>query len=229
MKKVWLILGVVVAIVALGMGMTSAFAQDNGNGGSSRSLFCDEWLLGEIQGDPGDPIDDVINLVPRDGGMLVEIWVDGNTSYKAWMAPWQEVTFDSLEDSDWIAVCLKDDDVAKVVILLEAPQKPFYLKLEGNVTAVNGNVTVLTDHGTFTIDLSGIDVEGMGINLDDLEIDQPVTLTIGEYRPPLWRHYPGLHLGWFLGKGMLERFRQGFENLQGQGVLERLRQGFENR
>ncbi len=74
----------------------------------------------------------------------------------------------------------------------------------------------------------------MGINLDDLEIDQPVTLTIGEYRPLI-----GLHLGGVVerfkqrfeswqGQGVLERFRQGFENLQGQGVLERLRQGFEN-
>ncbi len=40
------------------------------------------------------------------------------------MAPWQEVTFNSLDEGDWIAVCIKDDGVAKVVILLEVPQKP---------------------------------------------------------------------------------------------------------
>jgi len=235
MKKVWLILGVVVAIVALGMGMTSAFAQDNGNGGTSPSLFCDEWLLGEIQGDPGDPIDDVINLLPRDGGMLVEIWVDGNTSYKAWIAPWQEVTFDSLEDGDWIAVCLKDG-AAKVVILLEAPQKPFYLKLEGNVTGVEGQaITVdIGEENTFTIDLSN-----SGANTIGIEEGQSVSLTISECRPLLWRHYLGLQLGGVVerlrqgfenwqGQGVLERFRQGFENWQGQGVLEKFRQGFEN-
>jgi len=61
MKKIWLILGVVVAIVALGMGMTSAFAQDNGNGGTVPRLFCNEGLLGEIQGDPAGS---VINLLP---------------------------------------------------------------------------------------------------------------------------------------------------------------------
>jgi len=234
MKKIWLILGVVVAIVALGMGMTSAFAQDNGNGGTSRSLFCDEWLLGEIQGDPAGS---VINLLPRDGGMLVEIWVDENTSYKAWMAPWQEVTFDSLEDSDWIAVCIKDG-VAKVVTLLEAPQKPFHLTLVGNVTAVTGQqITVGIGEGnTFTLDLSSSGVDTTGI-----EEGQSVRLTIGEYRTLLSRYCPVLPLGRFLGKGplelaprmrhfggVLESLKQRFENWQGQGMLERFEQRFES-
>ncbi|TET12865.1 MAG: hypothetical protein E3J81_09985, partial [Dehalococcoidia bacterium] len=90
MKKVWLILGVVVALVALGMVMTSAYAQDNGNGGSLRGVLCDEWLLGEIQ---GDPTGSVINLLPRGGDTPEVITVDEDTNYKAWMAPWQEVTF----------------------------------------------------------------------------------------------------------------------------------------
>lgn len=95
---------------------------DNGNGGTSGSLFCGEWLLGEIQ---VDPTSDVINLVPRGGGTPIPIMVDRDaTNYRAWMAPWQEVTFNSLDEGDWIAVCIKDDGVAKVVILLEVPQKP---------------------------------------------------------------------------------------------------------
>jgi len=107
MKKVWLILGVVVALVALGMGITSAYAQNDGNGGTSPSRFCEGWLLGEIQGDP-DPTDNVINLVPRGGDMSVEITVDGDTNYRAWMAPWQEVTLGSLDEGDWIALCIED-------------------------------------------------------------------------------------------------------------------------
>jgi len=70
MKKTWLIVGVVVAMVALGIGMTSAYAQDNGNGGTSGNLFCDEWLLGEVQ---GDATGKVINLVPEGGDTPVEI------------------------------------------------------------------------------------------------------------------------------------------------------------
>ncbi len=201
MKKVWLILGVVV-LVALGMGMTGAYAQDNGNGGSLRGVLCDEWLLGEIQGDP-DPTGNVINLVPRGGDMSVEITVDGDTNYEAWMAPWQEVTLGSLDEGDWIAVCT-EDGVARVVILLEAPQKPFYLKLEGNVTAVEDEeITVQIGEGkTFTVDLSN-----SGANTIGIEEGQSVSLTISECRPLLWRQYLGLQLG-----GAVERFRQGFEN-----------------
>ena len=234
MKKVWLILGVVVAIVVLGIGTTSAFAQDNGNVGTLGGPFCEEWLLGEIQ---GEPTGNVINLLPRDGDTPVPITVDEETNYRALMAPWQEITFDSLDDGDWIAVCIKDG-VAKFVILLEVPEKPFYLKLEGNVTGVAGQeITVgIGDGETFTIDLSNSGVDTAGI-----EEGQSVKLTINEYKPFLWRQCPGLHLRWFLGKGplelgsgmkhfegMLERFRQGFENLQGQGILERARQSLEN-
>jgi len=251
MKKVWLILGVVVAMVALGTGITSAFAQDNGNGGTLPSLFCDEWLLGEIQGDPAGS---VINLLPRNEVTPVVITVDEeDTEYRAWMAPWQEVTFGSLDDGDWIAVCLKDG-AAKVVILLEAPQKPFYLKLEGNVTGVHGQQVTMEIGGgnTLTMDLSNSGVDTTGI-----EEGQSVRLTIGEYRPLLWRHYPSLHLGWFLEKGrlelaprmrhlegvleslkqrfenwqdqrILESFKQRFENWQDQGILQRFKQRFEN-
>ena len=233
MKKVWLILGAVVALVALGMGMTGAYAQDNGNDGSLRGVFCDEWLLGEIQGDP-DRTGNVINLVPRGGDMSVEITVDGDTNYKAWMAPWQAVTLGSLDKGDWIAVCT-EDGAARVVILLEAPQKPFHLKLEGNVTGVEGQaITVdIGEENTFTMDLSGVDVDLTGAE------GQPVSLTIGESRPLLWRQYPGLQLGGMVerfkqrfeswqGQGMLERFRQRFESWQGQGMLERFRQGLES-
>jgi len=232
MKKVWLILGVVVALVALGMGMTGAYAQDNGNGGSLRGVFCDEWLLGEIQGDPAG---NMINLVPRGEDMSVEITLDGDTNYKAWMAPWQEVTFEGLDDGDWIAVCI-EDGAARVVILLKAPQKPFHLKLEGNVTGVAGQeITVAIDEGkTFTINLSN-----SGLDTTGIEEGQSGRLTVAECEPLLWRHYLGLHLegaverfkqrfeNW-QGQGMLERFRQRLENWQGQGMLERFKQRFEN-
>jgi hypothetical protein len=232
MKKVWLILGVVVAIVVLGTGITSAFAQDNGNGGTSGSLFCGEWLLGEIQ---VDPTSDVINLLPRGEDTPVGVAVNEDTKYRALMAPRQEITFDSLDDGDWIAVCLKDG-VARVVILLEAPQKPFYLKLEGNVTGVaDEEITVQIGEGkTFTVDLSNSGADTTGI-----DEGQSVSLTISERRPLLWRHYLGLHLegavesfkqrleNW-QGQGMLQRFKQRFENWQGQGMLQRFKQRFEN-
>ena len=236
MKKTWLIVGVVVAMVALGIGMTSAYAQDNGNGGTSGNYFCDEWLLGEVQ---GDATGNVINLVPEGGDTPVEITVDEDTNYGAWMAPWQEVTFDGLDDGDWIAVCIKDG-VAEVVILLEAPQKPFCLRLVGNVTGVQGQaITVDIGEGkTFTIDLSNSGADTTGI-----EEGQSVSLTISECRPLLSRYYPGLQLGWFLGRGALElppgikdfggavgRFQQRIENWQSQGILEleRFQQRVEN-
>jgi hypothetical protein len=227
MKKVWLILGVVVSLVALGVGMTSAYAQDNGNGGNLRGVLCDEWLLGEIQ---GDPTGNVINLVPRGGETPEVITVDEDTNYKALMALWQEVTFESLDDGDWVAVCIMDG-VARVVILLEAPQKPFHLKLEGNVTGVVGQaITVdIGEDNTFTVDLSNSGADTTGI-----EEGQSVSLTISECRPLL-----GLQLGGVLqrfkqrlenwqGQELLERFRQRFENWQGWGMLERFRQRFEN-
>ncbi len=218
MKKVLLILGVVVAIVALGVGITSAYAQGNGNCKTLPGLFCDEWLLGEIQ---GDPTGDVINLVPRDGDTPVVVTVDEDTDYRAWVAPWQEVTLDSLDDGDWIAVCI-EDGVAEAVILFEVPQKPFCLKLEGNVTGASGQeITVGIGEGkTFTIDLSNSGVDTTGI-----EQGQSVTVTISECRPLLSTYCPGLHLGWFLEKSpfalapdvkhferMVERFEQRFEN-----------------
>ncbi len=155
---------------------------DNGNGGTSGSLFCGEWLLGEIQ---VDPTSDVINLVPRGGGTPIPIMVDKDaTNYRAWMAPWQEVTFNSLDEGDWIAVCMKDDGVAKVVILLEVPQKPFYLKLDGNVTNVTEvdgqQITVgIGDDKTFTIDLSSSGVDTTGI-----EVGQSVGRTDSQYFIP---------------------------------------------
>jgi hypothetical protein len=42
MKKVFLIIGVVVALVALAGGLTAAYADGNGNGGSGVDRPCDE-------------------------------------------------------------------------------------------------------------------------------------------------------------------------------------------
>ena len=56
MKKMLLILGVLVAVVALASGMTIAYAKGNGNGNGNgnsnevqqRTQLCDELLLGTI-------------------------------------------------------------------------------------------------------------------------------------------------------------------------------------
>ena len=99
---------------------------------------------------------------------------------------------------------------------------PFYLSLEGNVTAVSGSVvTVHTGDGDFTINLSGVDG-----NLTGAE-GQPVRLTIGKPENQiLARYLPGLRLGWLLGRGHIET-NPGMKNLEGK--LERFRQKFEQR
>jgi hypothetical protein len=126
------------------------------------------------------------------------------------MAPNQEVTFDDLGYGDWIAVCA-NNNVARLVVLLQVPQKPFYLRLQGNVTAVNGNVITgnIKGGGTFTIDLTGVSGNFIGA------AGQPIELNIGKNVPPAWGLFQGLALrnlgaeigvwmrnhGWMMGRG----------------------------
>jgi hypothetical protein len=103
------------------------------------------------------------------------------------MAPNQSVGFDKLGSGDWIAVCT-DNGVARLVVLLEIPQKPFNLRLDGNVTAVNGSVITgsIKGGGTFTIDLTGVSGNFTGA------AGQPIELNIGKNSPPAWGMFQGL-------------------------------------
>ena len=237
MKKWVLVFGVIVALVALVGGLTVASAHGNGNGGSDTKCSCDEWLMGTVMGKTGSAGNGAIELLPCGESATVDITVNGETVYKAWMAPWNDVGFDNIQYGDWIAVCI-DDDVPKVVVLMEAP---FNLNLNGNVTAVSGNtVTVTTGSGgNYTIDLTnaGVDVTG-------IQEGQPVRLTIGGAAPAFNRCLPGLHLGWFIGKGnagigplmkgkdiegKLEQFREKLEQKLGPKIQQKLQQKWQNR
>jgi hypothetical protein len=96
------------------------------------------------------------------------------------MVPNQSVGFDKLGSGDWVAVCA-NNGAASLVVLLEIPEKPFYLRLEGNVTAVNGNVISgnTKGGGNFTINLTG------GGNFTGAA-GQPIVLDIGKNGPPAW-------------------------------------------
>ena len=214
MKKLLLILGVLVALVALASGVTIAYAKGNGNGNGNgvqlqeRTQLCDQLLLGtvkQVNAEAG-----TITLLPRGESTNVNITVNSDTRYRSWMAPNQEVTFDDLGYGDWIAVCA-NNNVARLVVLLQVPQKPFHLRLQGNVTAVNGNVITgnIKGGGIFTIDLTGVSGNFIGA------AGQPIELNIGKNVPPAWGLFQGLalrnlgaeigvwmrNLGWMMGRG----------------------------
>ena len=199
-KKMLLILGVLVAVAVLASGMTIAYAKGNGNGNGNgngvqqRTQLCDELVLGTIMQKTGNATAGTITLLPRGGNTTVSITVNSDTSYRTWLRPNQDVTFDSLGYGDWIAVCT-NNGVARLVVLLEIPQKPFYLGLEGNVTAVNGNIITgsIKGGGTFTIDLTGVSGNFTGA------AGQPVEVNIGKNSPPTWGMFQGLTM-----KGLAE-------------------------
>ena len=213
MKKVFLVLGLVLALAAMASGLTVAFAQGNGNGGSQWSQGCENGLMGTIMGKTGTAEAGTISVLPRGQSATINITVNSSTEYRAWMAQWQDVNFGSLDYGDWIAVCL-DGNVAKVVVLLEAPYR---LNLEGNVTAVNGSVVTVhtAQGGNFTINLSNA-----GVDISGIQAGQPVTLTIGKQVPVMGRLLPGLKMGWLMGKaqhGMgswMKNHEEQMENLQ---------------
>jgi hypothetical protein len=178
-----------------------------------------------------------IELLPRGESATVDITVNGETVYKACRAAWNEVGFDDIDYGDWITVCM-DDGAAGVVVLLEAP---FHLNLNGNVTAVNGNtVTVTTGSGgNYTIDLTNA-----GVDITGIEEGQPVRLTIGSAAPAFNGCLPGLHLGWFIGKGnagigplmedkdikgKLEQFRERLEQKLETKIQQKLQQRLQSR
>ena len=212
-KKILLILGVVLAVAVLAGGISVAYAKGNGNGNGlkqqERTRICDQLLLGTIMQKTGNATAGTITLLPRDGSTTVNITVNSNTNYRYWLRPKQEVTFGDLGKGKWIAVCA-NNNVARLVVLLQVPEKPFYLRLEGNVTAVNGNVITgnIKGGGTFTIDLTGVSGNFTGA------AGQPIELNIGKNIPPAWGLFQRLTLrnlgaevslwmrnhGWMMGR-----------------------------
>jgi hypothetical protein len=187
MKKMLLILGVLVIVGALAGGMTVAYAKGNGNGNGNGNgvkqgnQLCEKLLTGTIMQVSGGAGAGTITLLPRGESTTGNITVNSDTKYRVWMAPNQDIGFGSLGYGDWIAVCI-NNGVARTVVLLETPERPFYLRLEGNVTAVNGNVINgnINGGGTFTINLTGVGGNFTGA------AGQPIVLNIGKNGPPAW-------------------------------------------
>jgi hypothetical protein len=212
MKKLLLILGVLAALAALASGVTIAYAKGNGNSNSNsaqlqeRTQLCDQLLLGTVI--QIDKQAGTITLLPRGENTNVNITVNSDTRYRSWMAPKQEVTLDSLKNNDWIAVCA-NNNVARLVVLLQVPEKPFSLKLEGNVTSASNGVISgnIKGGGTFTI--SGVSGNITGA------LGEPIVLNIGKNSPPAWGLFQGLTMrnlgagvgiwmrshGWVMGRG----------------------------
>ena len=180
MKKMLLILGVLVAVVALASGMTIAYAKGNGNDVKQGNQPCRNLVLGTVMGTAGNATNGAITLLPRGQNANQTIDVNSDTKYRVWMVANQSVGFDKLGSGDWVAVCA-NNGAASLVVLLESPEKPFYLRLEGNVTAVNGNVITgnTKGGGNFTINLTG------GGNFTGAA-GQPIVLDIGKNGPPAW-------------------------------------------
>jgi len=180
MKKMLLILGVLVAVVALASGMTIAYAKGNGNDVKQGNQPCRNLVLGTVMGTAGNATNGTITLLPRGQNANQTINVNSDTKYRVWMVANQSVGFDKLGSGDWVAVCA-NNGAASLVVLLEIPEKPFYLRLEGNVTAVNGNVISgnTKGGGNFTINLTG------GGNFTGAS-GQPIVLDIGKNGPPAW-------------------------------------------
>ena len=212
MKKILLILGVLVAVAALAGGMSIAYAKGNGNGNGNsvqqRIQLGEQLLLGTIMQKTGNATAGTITLLPRGGNTTVNITVNSDTKYRAWPRLNQGVTFADLGYGDWIAV-RANNNVASLVVLLEVPAKPFYLRLEGNVTSASNGVISgnIKGGGTFTI--SGVSGNITGA------AGQPIELNIGSNSPPAWGLFPGLTLknlgteigvwmknhGWMMGWG----------------------------
>jgi hypothetical protein len=180
MKKMLLILGVLVAVVALASGMTIAYAKGNGNDVKQGNQPCRNLVLGTVMGTAGNATNGAITLLPRGQNTNQTITVNSGTEYRVWLAPNQKIGLEDLAYGDWIAVCA-NNGAASLVVLLESPEKPFYLRLEGNVTAVNGNVISgnTKGGGNFTINLTG------GGNFTGAA-GQPIVLDIGKNGPPAW-------------------------------------------
>jgi len=164
----------------LASGMTIAYAKGNGNDVKQGNQPCRNLVLGTVMGTAGNATNGAITLLPRGQNANQTIDVNSDTKYRVWMVANQSVGFDKLGSGDWVAVCA-NNGAASLVVLLEIPEKPFYLRLEGNVTAVNGNVISgnTKGGGNFTINLTG------GGNFTGAS-GQPIVLDIGKNGPPAW-------------------------------------------
>ena len=205
MKKMLLILGVLVILGALAVGMTVAYAKGNGNGVKQGNQLCEKLLTGTIMHVSGDAGAGTIILLPRGGNTTVDITVNSDTKYRVWLAPNQKIGFEDLGSGDWIAVCISNG-VARAVVRLETPERPFYLRLEGNVTAVNGNVITcnINGGGNFTIDLTGVGGNFTGA------AGQPIVLDIGKKGPPAWGMLQGSNMKSLMdGIGLWMRNQEG--------------------
>jgi hypothetical protein len=192
MKKILLILGVVLAVAVLAGGISVAYAKGNGNGNGlkqqERTRICDQLLLGTIMQKTGNATAGTIVLLPRGGNTTVNITINTDTKYRQMPRPnAAEVTFNDLGYGDWVAVCA-NNHVARLIVLLQVPAKPFSLRLEGNVTAVNGNIITgnIKGGGTFTINLTGVSGNFTGA------AGQPIELNIGKNGTPNWGLIQGL-------------------------------------
>ena len=218
MKKILLILGVLVIVAVLAGGLSIAYAKGSGSGNGNglqlqeRNRLCDQLLLGTIMQTNGNAAAGTITLLPRGGNTTVNITVNSDTKYRQMPRPNEgQVTFNDLGYGDWIAVCANNNNVAKLIVLLQAPAKPFYLKLEGNVTAVNGNIIsgTIKGGGTFTVNLTGVSGNYTGA------AGQPIEINIGKNGPPTWGLIQGLTMrnigaeiglwmrnhGWMMSRG----------------------------
>jgi hypothetical protein len=212
MKKMLLILGVLVIVGALAGGMTVAYAKGNGNGNGNGNgvkqgnQLCEKLLTGTIMQVSGDAGAGTITLLPRGESTTGNITVNSDTKYRVWMAPNQDIGFDKLGSGDWVAVCA-NNGVARAVVLLESPEKPFYLRLEGNVTAVKVNVITgnINGGGNFTIDLTGVGGNFTGA------AGQPIVLNIGKNGPPAWGILQGPNM-----KRLMERIGLWMRNNEGK-------------
>ena len=217
MKKIFLILGVLVIVAVLASGLSIAYAKGNGNGNGNgvqlqeKNRLCNQLLLGTIMQRAGNATAGTIALLPRGGNTTVNITINSDTEYRQMPRPnGGEVTFNDLGYGDWIAVCA-NNNVAKLIVLLQSTAKPFSLKLQGNVTAVNGKIITgnIQGGGTFTIDLTGRSGNFTGA------AGQPIEINIGKNGPPTWGLIQGLTMrnlgaeiglwmknyGWMLGRG----------------------------
>lgn len=176
-KKMLLILGVLVAVVALASGMTIAYAKGNGNNANQGILNCKNLVLGTVMGTVGTAGNGTITLLPRGQNTNQTINVNSDTKYTVWMAANQSVGFGTLEYGDWIAVC-SNNGVANLVVELEAPVTPFYLRLQGNVTSASGGVISGNIEGGGIFTISGVSGNITGA------LGEPIVLNIGKYDPP---------------------------------------------
>lgn len=170
MKKLLLMLSMTVLLAGLGLGVTSAYAQE---APQTPPPPGPRWLLGtvvttESLAEEGQGL----IMLETEDGVEVEVTTTAETSYRTWMRPGRDIGFESLKGGDWVAISVDSELVAKLVILISVPQQPIYLR--GKVAEVSdGTIIVTDDDGNgFTLSVPW-DTSGV-------EVGQPVRVIIGE-------------------------------------------------